>query len=452
MGKRIIICCDGTWNSPGSLRDTSITNVIKVLRSIEPRDEATNSEQIAYYHRGLGTGTGKARKFLEGATGQGISRNIEDCYRFLANNYIDGDLVYMFGFSRGAYTARSLCGLLSCIGLLNKDQLDLFPRAYKHYRTPIEKRKDGYWVSELNLKRPNIHFLGVWDTVGALGAPTPILGAITRKLWVGFHNATISDEISYAYQACAIDEKRKTFAPAMWTKQGNQQDVKQVWFAGVHSDVGGGYPEDMGLSDEALMWLVNRAKACGLAFNESYLNDVKKIQPNATGKLHNSFSLPYKLMQAFKPFHRPMGRADYKGEMLDESVLARLSDSSTKYQPANLMTGKIYSTDLIKHEQGREVFCNGAITLPICRERQPLRIMSCDESAQFRAESGAPIQGKLTDYTDAGGCKLQISQSASTLSSGCEGQFYSKTTGHKKAIVAWCAGSNIGLQFIEEAA
>jgi len=451
MSKRIIICCDGTWNSPGSLNDKSITNVIKVLRSIEPRDMATNTEQVVYYHRGLGTGTNKVGKFIEGATGKGIKRNIEDCYRFLANNYVDGDQIFMFGFSRGAFTARSLCGLLSCIGLLDKEQLDLFPRAYKHYRTPLGKRSDGDWVNKLNLNRPHIHFLGVWDTVGALGAPTPILGAITRKLWVGFNDATISDEIGYAYQAMAIDEKRKIFAPAMWTKQGMQHDVKQVWFAGVHSDVGGGYPEDMGLSDEALMWLVNRAKACGLTFNQRYLDNAKKIQPNAEGKLHDSFSMPYKLMQLFKPFHRPMSQADYRGEMLDESVLARLDASHMKYQPKNLLKGKKYSADLIRHEQGREVFDNGEITIPIYRERKSLRMMLSDESAKFVVNGISTIQGVLTDYTGDGGCKLKMAQPIPALPNGSEGEFFSETTGHKKAVVAWCADGDMGLRFIAAA-
>lgn len=96
MSKCIIICCDGTWNSPGSLNDKSITNVIKVLRSIEPRDVAKNTEQVIYYHRGLGAGTNKAGKFIEGATGKGIKRNVEDCYRFLANNYVDDDMGLRF--------------------------------------------------------------------------------------------------------------------------------------------------------------------------------------------------------------------------------------------------------------------------------------------------------------------------------------------------------------------
>jgi len=450
MAKRIIICCDGTWNSPGSSDDASITNVIKILRAIEPRDAATNTEQVVYYHRGLGTGTNKIGKLIEGATGKGIKRNIESCYRFLANNYVEGDQIYMFGFSRGAFTARSLCGLLSCIGLLTKEQLDLFPRAYKHYRTPLKKRTDGDWVNKLNLDRPHIHFLGVWDTVGALGAPTPILGAITRKLWVGFNDATISDEIGYAYQAMAIDEKRKIFAPAMWTKQGKQHDVKQVWFAGVHSNVGGGYPKNMGLSDEALMWLVNRSTACGLVFNQAYLNDTKKIKPNAKGKLHDSFSWPYKLMQLFKPFHRPMGQANYRGEMLDESVLRRLSDSSMNYQPVNLLKGKTFSNALIKHEKGREVFANGALAIPIYRERRLLRMMFADEDAQFTVDGMPPIQGALTDYTGRGGCKLKTEQSLSSLSNGTEGQLYSELTGYKKAVVAWCSDNDLGLRFHQE--
>jgi len=223
-----------------------------------------------------------------------------------------------------------------------------------------------------------------------------------------------------------------------------------VWFAGVHSDVGGGY-EDMGLSDEALMWLVNRAKACGLVFNQGYLDNIRKIQPNAKDKLHDSFSWAYKVLQRFKPFHRPIGQADCRGAMLDESVLTRLADPSLKYQPENLLKSNKFDADLIKHEHGREVFDNGEITIPIYRERKSLRMMLSDESAKFVVNGISTIQGVLADYTGDGGCKLKMAQPIPALQNGSEGEFFSKTTGYKKAVVAWCADGDMGLRFIEAA-
>ena len=177
--KRIIICCDGTWNEAERLdsenRQTS-TNVLRMVRAISPVDTDSGMQQIVFYQTGIGTGgigilKGLTR-LLGGLTGLGISSNIQNAYRFIANNYTDGDEIYLFGFSRGAYTARSLAGMIGAVGLLHKADLDLLPKVYEYYRTPPRRRSRSKYfelVAGLRRRFPKIAFLGVWDTVGSLG-------------------------------------------------------------------------------------------------------------------------------------------------------------------------------------------------------------------------------------------------------------------------------------------
>jgi uncharacterized protein (DUF2235 family) len=244
MKKKIIICCDGTWNSPDQSSDGRPvpTNVVKLVRALNPID-ANNVAQIIYYNQGVGTGD-VVDKLIGGSTGYGISQNILDCYRFLANNFVPGDDIYCFGFSRGAYTARAFAGLVASYGLLPKQELDKLPIIYKLSRIVPEKRPKHKFYQEVeSLKsisnKPRFKFIGVWDTVGALGAPTPMLGWITRKIWVGFHNTRLNN-IDYAYHALAIDERREPFKPNLWTHAGDSKEMKQVWFSGCHSNIGGG--------------------------------------------------------------------------------------------------------------------------------------------------------------------------------------------------------------------
>ncbi|MEJ2201065.1 MAG: DUF2235 domain-containing protein, partial [Desulfuromonadaceae bacterium] len=138
MSKRIIICCDGTWNEPENEKEGRQipTNVLKLVRAIEPKEAESGSDQVVYYLRGVGSGAfGLPDRYLGGGTGLGISRNIQDAYRFLANNYVEGDEIFCFGFSRGAYTVRCLSGMLEATGLLHKNDLDHLPAAYAYYRT-----------------------------------------------------------------------------------------------------------------------------------------------------------------------------------------------------------------------------------------------------------------------------------------------------------------------------
>ncbi|MYF06662.1 MAG: DUF2235 domain-containing protein, partial [Rhodospirillaceae bacterium] len=181
-GKRLVICCDGTWNEPDQevhdnpADETEPTNVLKIVRGLAPVD-GEQVPQVVYYDTGVGT-QGPLDKYVGGGLGGGLSENIQQAYRFIANNWREGDELFLFGFSRGAYTVRSLAGFIGVAGLLRKENLRLLPEAYALYRLQPDKRDNSMVRKRLESagepsRRPvPIRFIGVWDTVGALGAPT----------------------------------------------------------------------------------------------------------------------------------------------------------------------------------------------------------------------------------------------------------------------------------------
>jgi uncharacterized protein (DUF2235 family) len=348
MGKKLIVCCDGTWSSPDQIVPT---NVVKLKNTLLETDSNGIKQEICY-DRGIGTNGGLIGKYIGGATGLGISKNIRRCYHFIAENFEIGDEIYCFGFSRGAYTVRSLVGLVASYGLLDKQDLEQFnynfDLMYDHYRTEPQKRQQHKHFEKVEaLKartvKSRIKFIGVWDTVGALGAPTPMLGWVSRKLWVGFHDTELRNT-DFAYQALAIDERRKHYRPSVWTgTHDGCQEMKQVWFAGAHRNVGGGY-QHTGLSDTALLWMIKMAQQQGLEFDRTYLDNPQNLNPDHRGQIVDSYSLPYRV---FGPYLRPIGQMhedideDRPGinEMLHESVVKRSADGLPTYNPENLARG-----------------------------------------------------------------------------------------------------------------
>ena len=328
--KRIVICSDGTWNTP-----ETPTNVVKIVRAIKPIG-SDGVPQIVFYDQGVGTSNWFDR-FIGGVFGKGIEQNVLDAYRFIAHNYQIGDEIYCFGFSRGAYTARALGGMLHTIGLLPKDELQNLITAYQYYRTPPAKRTTQSYQNNL---KPEIELMAVWDTVGSLGAPTPLLRRFTKPL-VGFFNTHLSPEIKNAYQALAIDEKRGVFKPALWTGEVSPgQTIEQVWFSGVHSDVGGGYQET-GLSDNTLLWMIQKSAHIGLEFDDQYLENKSLVHANQLAPIHDSYSLPYRLLEKAG---MPSGIRSLEGESDDppinvtvhESVHARINRLQD-YRPENIV-------------------------------------------------------------------------------------------------------------------
>jgi uncharacterized protein (DUF2235 family) len=281
MTKRLVVCCDGTWNVPDQDRRgvAAPTNVAKLALGLHVEEDG---DQRLFYEPGVGASPDE--RIIGGAFGYGLSRNICDCYRWLALTYKPGDLLYLFGFSRGAYTARSLCGLIRNCGILQPKHVDRVGQAYALYRDRTSHTHPSAVASQIFRKTyahgdEDIYFIGVWDTVGALGIPTdlPLWKQISKtwrgweQLW-GFHDTELSSHVRYAYHALAIDETREPFKPTLWTHidPTADQTVEQVWFAGVHTEVGGG-SANTSLSDIALVWMVDRATACGLELSPGLL-------------------------------------------------------------------------------------------------------------------------------------------------------------------------------------
>ncbi len=321
--KRLVVCCDGTWNTP---EDKDFTNVVTMARAIRPKD-AKRVEQVVFYDWGVGT-EGGADTLKGGAFGKGINKNIRDAYRFLIHNYHQGDELFLFGFSRGAYTVRSLVGLLRNCGLLKKRCAHLIPRAFRMYRSPAKPDVATARKFRATCSRTvTVKFLGVWDTVGALGIPLGLFGRSNEKKY-GFHDTRISRIVEHAYHALAIDEKRKPFKPTIWKTKPDRKNSEQAWFAGVHSDVGGGYP-DTGLSYKAFLWMVQKAVACGLSVDQAYVKSLKlKHSPE---KLHNSYRGVYR---ALGKHIRPIGVTN-ADETVRPSALARRR-ARKSYRPKNL--------------------------------------------------------------------------------------------------------------------
>ncbi len=261
--RRLILCMDGTWNSND--KSDKVTNIIKLLRAI-PAVDAQGVSQVTYYGRGVGTGKGE--KLRGGFSGSGLDNNIIDGYRFLGNNYHPGDEIYLFGFSRGAYTARSLGGLINLAGILHPTCLGgVLDEVVKIYRSDQSdkqtaiKKLDGLQRHE----QVRIKCIGVWDTVGSLGIPGDWAKQLSFASRWYFHDVHLGPHVDVALHALAIDEKRGAFPPTLWERPKNQaprpdQTVEQVWFAGVHSNIGGSYSDDR-LSDITLDWMIKRLRA-----------------------------------------------------------------------------------------------------------------------------------------------------------------------------------------------
>jgi uncharacterized protein (DUF2235 family) len=350
MSKRLVVCCDGTWNTPDQLSgDLASTNVTKIALAIAPRD-LSGREQRIYY--GTGVGTKRGERIGGGAFGLGLSRNVRDAYRFLVQNYAPGDEIYFFGFSRGAFTARSTAGFVRNCGILRREHADRVDEAFRLYRS--RKGHHPRSVESTLFRRSysretNIRFIGVWDTVGALGIPLGKLSLFNRRCQ--FHDTDLSTSVDAAFQALSLDEKRRAFQPTLWKQQAHapeHQQLEQVWFAGVHTDVGGGY-KNHELGDIALLWMVDRARKCGLAFDpEAFtqrpsgtapppgvetLPSYTYVNPNPLGDIHESRKGFYRLSP---PFVRKLGVTDETHEYIASSAVKRHKELRG-YAPSGLL-------------------------------------------------------------------------------------------------------------------
>jgi uncharacterized protein (DUF2235 family) len=334
MKKRLVFCFDGTWNT---IDAKNPTNVLLTAQSILPL--TANAAQLVYYDQGVGTGGGKIDEMKGGMFGDGLVRNLAEAYQNLIFNHSPGDEIYAFGFSRGAFTARSFAGLLSSCGILDRRHASEARNAIELYRSRDEstsyaaalmefrgkhccdtwvsdqenewrKEKEGY---QLDIsRRVRVTYLGVWDTVGALGIPGDLVLASQINKKHQFHSTGLSDFVESARHAVAIDEQRKSFEPTLWTnltelnaKAGFQDDAinapyQQQWFPGVHSSVGGS-ADWRGLSDQALHWVWLGAMRKGLQFDTDQTSRIFELRPKFTDKLEHSDDpgLSYRVLKQF---------------------------------------------------------------------------------------------------------------------------------------------------------
>jgi uncharacterized protein (DUF2235 family) len=345
VSKRLVLCCDGTWNTPdqASGGHPCPTNVTKLALAVADAGD-DGKQQRVFYHRGVGTS--RWERLRGGAFGFGLSRDVKDTYRFIVENFGPGDELFFFGFSRGAFTARSTAGLVRNAGVLRRECADRLDEAYGLYRdrTSHPRGIESQLFRRSYSHETRIRFIGVWDTVGALGIPLNGLrwvNAFNRR-WQ-FHDTDLSTTVDAAFQALAIDEKRRPFEPAVWRQQedAQHQRLEQVWFAGVHCDVGGGYAEGA-LADIALVWIADRARSSGLGLLPDAFaavapagatNEVAVVGPDAMGVLHESRTAFYRLLP---PFVRPIANKDPVHEYAASTAVQRRA-KDPHYAPPGLV-------------------------------------------------------------------------------------------------------------------
>jgi hypothetical protein len=388
MSKNIVVLSDGTGQEGGKGHDT---NIYKIFRMLEDRTE----DQVVFYDRGIGTDW---RKITGNIAGAGFNQNVLQCYRFIYDNYNSGDKIFLLGFSRGAATVRSLASFINYFGILPKSRPELIKKAFKLYRMGREtdkktskeletkddapnsyaQKQDGgddknpkNWVQQgmqslvdignktkeglqqvirgepLNKKaekfiheHPNqwvsIEFLGVYDTVPALGLPGAVIDTFVNLIpgWKHrFHDFKLHPSVNHAYQALSIDDDRKWFHPTIWHScPRDDQTIEQVWFSGAHTDVGGGFREP-GLSDIALEWMIQKAVAHGIKL---YLRNIKYwnfcIAPDTTDKMHpprEGFGRIYPAKQRGWPKEAQM---EFGPPTIHQSVIER-TENVKDYKP-----------------------------------------------------------------------------------------------------------------------
>jgi uncharacterized protein (DUF2235 family) len=380
--RNIILCCDGTNNEFGKYN----TNVVRLFQCL---DRSPQSRQIAYYDPGIGTlaapgvwtKVGKAiSRAIELAFGVGIIPKIESALSFLMQQYQPGDNIFVFGFSRGAYTARALAGVLHKCGLPEDGADNMLPYFMKAFQDTSPEYRPIAEQFKATFGRPcHVHFLGLWDTVSTIG-------------WIynpkHFPYTSNNPNVSIVRHAVSLDERRCFYRSNLWgmrdpEEAANQpnpelkQDVFQAWFPGVHSDVGGGYsmvtdpnsPETSAIWKISFDWMIREAAQAGVRFDDDRINHFLNLSPPAGGDWYNTFIhkslhgawwllefLPKKYWDwsAHPPQYRfqlPMGRPRYvaKGQRLHRSIIDRML-AKPEYRPPNLdLTPQPPATEFVQY-------------------------------------------------------------------------------------------------------
>ena len=316
--KRIALFLDGTWQSK-----SQNSNVYKMYKL------CTDDSIIKYYDGGVGSTKSLWDKFSGGVFGSGVQTNIIEAYDFLKQHHEEGDEIFVYGFSRGAFTARSLVGFLDLVGLSGKHSKLSTKKLFNLYKERNYDVISNLIVWEMT-EHVKVQMIGAFDTVKSIGSPLNI-GGINKK-WK-FHNSSLCENTKNAFHAIAINERRDNFKPVLWTEKNDVQVVAQRYFAGDHCDIGGGHEGDDMASLASLNWMIKKSIECGLTINKS-----EEIQHVLLPEIHDSyddmfFGLYSKLS---KPYTRKI-ESSTLGVEIDYSVTHRLKHDP-KYKPVNLLT------------------------------------------------------------------------------------------------------------------
>lgn len=356
MAKKIILLSDGTGNSAAKQNKTNVWRLYDALNLHLP-------DQIAFYDDGVGSQEFLPLKLIGCVFGYGLKTNVRQLYKFLCHTYRPGDKIYMFGFSRGAFTIRMLLGMIDSCGICTEfhDEQELDQIARHNYNAYRSKFKSGYLTRLIRIglgvnscyqgrehHKPEIEFIGLWDTVDAYGLPFDELAWLWDKLIypMYFPNHKLSPRVKKACHALSIDDERRTFHPVLWDERDevDPDRIEQVWFPGVHSDVGGGYPE-YSLALVALEWMLTKVEAVpgqkdGLQFIE---NQRKAILCHSDwhGKHHDSRALfgvyylyePRKIKEICNPRD---GSIKTRKPKIHRSVFERIQGNVVPYAPIGL--------------------------------------------------------------------------------------------------------------------
>ncbi|HDY68318.1 MAG TPA: DUF2235 domain-containing protein [Candidatus Scalindua sp.] len=374
MIRNIVLCSDGTGSKGFQKRGT---NVYKLFEAVDLHGHGVgpnSPKQITFYDDGVGTETAKWRKILGSAFGLGLSKNVKQLYANLVRTYKEGDRIYLFGFSRGAFTVRTLAGLINTYGIIDRRHLEndtelsrkvdklyeQYRRKYKASISPLVHRlRDKYCANDKKIRTIEvtpIEFIGVWDTVDAVGAPIPWLADKMNKYIYCFKfkdfELSSEEKVKKACHALSIDDERLTFHPVLWDekpkvdkedKKGEENKeekkdnrIEQVWFAGVHANVGGGYPKH-GMSLVSLYWMMSKAEQSGLRFIKQD-RELFRHRRNVTDKLYDSRS-GIGVYYRYKP--RDIGGEFCKKyhiitPKIHNSVIERIKQRTEGYAPGNI--------------------------------------------------------------------------------------------------------------------
>ncbi|NEV64487.1 DUF2235 domain-containing protein [Thiorhodococcus minor] len=362
--RNLVVCCDGTWNTPDQSREgvPTPTNVYKLFAACE--EDAT---QLKYYHPGVGTEGGPLKRMIDGGIGRGLDRNIKSGYKWLCAQYERGDRIFLFGFSRGAYTVRSLSGFILKCGLLDLGGLSseaiwkrvdtAYDRGYRHKQDKAVWGKDWPRLLDQDGKPPEVHFVGVWDTVGARGVPDDMVlldVLLDDPDRYRFHNTNLDDRVRHAYHAVALDELRASFAPTLWRVTDPPRppgtSFEQVWLAGNHGDIGGGHP-DCGLSDIAMQWMADHAKAQGLRLKDALIG---QLRPDSQAVLHNNIAGIWSMLRTL-PRAAPLMSEERIGIDLHPSAWERHQVPPIRQSPYRrtkcLAPGEAWSRDIFARDR-----------------------------------------------------------------------------------------------------